>query len=245
MKIKILSWNIWHGKHLDKIIQFLRSADADILGIQEVAEKNEEGKTSNTASIIAKKLGYESIYSKATTLTNFNPQYDLGNAILTKFPIQTSYFQLLSGEDLYKSTPQTEPRVAVIAEIKTGSKTLKVITTHLAYSARFIPHPMRDLQVKNLIKLIRGPNTILMGDFNSLPKSQVIKQISKHLVNTDPNPKDPTWTIYPFDFPDFKETELRHRLDYIFVSHDVKVLNFKVGKTDGSDHLPISAEIEI
>lgn len=42
-----------------------------------------------------------------------------------------------------------------------------------------------------------------------------------------------------------KETKLRHRLDYIFVSHDIKVLDFSVGKSKGSDHLPVIATVKI
>lgn len=42
-----------------------------------------------------------------------------------------------------------------------------------------------------------------------------------------------------------KPQGLLYRLDYVFTSYDIKTSSFKVEKTKGSDHLPVSTIIEI
>ncbi len=239
MTLKLLSWNIWQGQHLSEIIDFLKTADADIIGLQEVSERD----SSNTAAVIAHKLGYNFVYYRAIDKTRLG--YPQGNAILTKFPILKSKCNFLSDLNLYKNTAESEPRIAVEAEININGKSLTVFTVHLAYSHKFQSSKMRDLQVDNLIKLLPNKQTMVLGDFNSHPDSSYMNKLNNHLQNTDADLTQPTWTIYPFDYEGFKETELKHRLDYIFVTKDIEVLDFEVGKSRGSDHLPIITTIEV
>ena len=86
---------------------------------------------------------------------------------------------------------------------------------------------------------------IFTGDLNITPNTESIKLIEKHLKNCGPNYNESTWTTKPFDFMGFKETKLKWRVDYVFASKDVKVLNSKIIKTKYSDHLPILVEIEV
>ncbi len=65
------------------------------------------------------------------------------------------------------------------------------------------------------------------------------------MKNTDDKQTEPTWTVYPFDYKGFKETELKYRLDHIFVSKDLNVHDFKVIQSKGSDHLPVLATVNI
>lgn len=239
MKIKVVSWNIWQGNRLDEIISFLKDSNADIIGLQEVVERD----GTNTAAIIANELGLQCVYYRSIDKTRLGvPQ---GNAILSKFSLLNSEVHYLSNVNIYKGTAETEPRIAVEVKIKIGFKTLYVLTTHLAYSPEFKSSETRNIQIDNLIRRLHSTNTILMGDFNSHPDSINISNINRILVNTDNDLSKPTWTIYPFEYEGFKEDSLRHRLDYIFVSKDIKVDAFLVEDSKGSDHLPVSAVLEI
>lgn len=239
MKLELLSWNIWQGQHLPEIIEFLKTANADIIGLQEIIEKD----STNTAKEIARELDYNYVYYQAIEKTRLG--YPQGNAILSKYPIKESKCHFLSDLSTYVNTAESEPRIAVEAEIKIDNKSLRVFTVHLAYSHKFQSSKIRDLQVDNLIKLLPHKETILLGDFNSHPDSAYMTQLNKLLQNTDADLTQPTWTIYPFDYEGFKETELKHRLDYIFVTKDIKVLDFSIGKSKGSDHLPILTTIQV
>ncbi len=239
MKITVLSWNIWQGKHFPEIIDFLRDKDADIVGLQEVIEKD----GTNTAEEIAAALKLNHAYYQAINKTRLgHPQ---GNAILSKYPIEVSKRHFLSPPELYQDTAETEPRIAVEAKIRIGNDLLTVLTVHLAYSDRFEHSDMRDLQVQNLIKILPKSETILMGDFNSHPEDPNISRIGKVLANADEKPTEPTWTLYLHDYEGFREDKLRHRLDYIFASKDLSVEGFKIEQSRGSDHLPISAILSL
>lgn len=242
MKLKFLSWNIWHGKYLDKIIEFLSENDPDIISLQEVNESETDG---NIAEQIADKLGYQYVYCNAFETDRHKIVYKMGNAVLSKYEITSSACHFLSEMDKYENSAETEPRVAAEVSIKINNETIRVFAVHLAYSYKFQESEMRNLQVKNLIKLLPGEKTVLMGDFNSHPDGEAVRQINKILANADQNLDKPTWTVYPFDYKGFVETKLAHRIDYIFVSPDIKVRSFKVEDSDGSDHLPISAVIEV
>ena len=242
MILKVLSWNIWHGKYLDKIIEFIKKNDPDIIALQEV---NESDVLENIAKQIAGKLNYKYVFCSAIETDRHETKYRMGNAILSKFEIAKSNCHFLSSNEMYKGNAETEPRVALEATVKIDGQTLRVISVHLAYSPGFRSSEMRNLQVQNLIKLLPGEKTILMGDFNSHPDGEAVIEVSKLMKNTDKNLDKPTWTMYSFDFEGFAETKLAHRIDYIFTSPDVKVQSFKVEDSDGSDHLPISAALEI
>ncbi len=54
MKLKVLSWNIWCGTHLDQVIDFLEKSEADIVALQEGCI-DQRG---NIVKIISEKLGY-------------------------------------------------------------------------------------------------------------------------------------------------------------------------------------------
>lgn len=237
MQLRLLSWNIWGGKHFEEIVSFLGEQRPDIIALQEVVEKD----GSNTAAEIAGRLGYNFAYFRA--IDKIGTDLAQGNAILTSFPIEKSASHILSDMSLYKGTAETEPRIAVEAKVRIESELLSIFTIHLAYSHKFQNSMMRDLQVDNLIKLIQPSRTILMGDFNSHPDSFYMERLNRVIKNADSQLTEPTWTIYPFDYEGFTETELRHRLDYIFTSKDVAVENFSVPFSKGSDHLPVSATV--
>src|SRR6266480_1308494 len=126
MNIKVLSWNIWKGKHLKEVIEFLKTTKADVIGLQEVV-----GET--TAQKIANQLGYEYTYFTAFTTNRHETIFDLGISILSKYPIKHATCHFLSTMDAYEQNAQTEPRIAVEAEIEINGILLHVFTVHLAY----------------------------------------------------------------------------------------------------------------
>jgi endonuclease/exonuclease/phosphatase family metal-dependent hydrolase len=230
MQIKILSWNIWYDGYFDEISKFLKESNADIIGLQEVVPENK----SRDVITFLKKLGYKHAFSAAMEIRNDGRI--MGNAIFSKYEILSSNTYLLS---------ETESRNAVHSEIKIAGKTLNVFCTHLLHTHQE-PSEIQELQIENLIKALPRENTILMGDFNATPKSTSIKKISEVLLNTD-NSSAITWdasyakSICPVCTP----KAVKDRLDYIFLSKDLKANSFKIEDSKGSDHLAVSVNIEI
>lgn len=244
MKIKLLSWNIWHGKYLKEVIEFLKKADADIIALQEVVE-TEEPKKENQAEIIAQALGYNFVFFKAFTTERHHPSYSQGNAILTKFKIKESKGVFLSDLSHYRGNAETEPRIALETHLEIAGEKLQVINTHLAYSHELKPSEMRHRQLNKLLTLIDKEKAVLMGDFNSTPETEVIKKVEEVLVNADPKSNQPTWSVFENEYHGFKVKGLEYRIDYIFVSPDISVETFKIEDTKASDHLPVSSIIEV
>ncbi len=224
MQIKLLSWNIWHGKHLDDVIAFLKTQNADIIALQEVVKYDDQ---EDTATQIAKSLGYSYIYYKAFYTERHTPHYEMGNAILSRFPIQTSQCHFLSTMKEYQGNAATEPRIAVEATIEG----IKVFSVHLAYSENWKSSEMRMQQIEKLSPLLQNDRTVLMGDMNGGADLPEIQKISEILKNADANPITPT--------------HREHRIDHIFVSTDINVKNFEILDSKASDHLPITAILEI
>lgn len=240
MKLKILSWNIWCGTYLDEVIKFLKTVDADIIALQEVTEDTR----GNISELIAKELGYKYVYTiDADMPYKYLPGYKsddertikMGNAILSKYEIISSKEHQLV---------ENQKRTTIEANIKIGDIIINVFSIHLRHTHQK-QLDLQDLQADNLLMLLPFKNTIVMGDFNSLPESSVIKKINESLQNTEIEFNTPTWSVYREGCAECLIDKVIYKLDYIFTSKDIKSNSFKVYDSRGSDHLPISVIIEI
>lgn len=230
MKIKILSWNIWGGKYLDGVVDFLQAAHADIIGLQEVVEEG----SGNSAQTIAEKLGYQYVcYGRAMSMSVEGKEVTLGNAVISKYPIVESKRHVLSDE---------KSRVAVQADIKIGNETLHVFSAHLVHTHQK-PSDIQEKQTDTLTSLLPKEKTVLMGDFNALPESSVIRRMNEVLVNTESKASTPTWSVYPEKCCPMKSVQCK--LDYIFTTPDLKSESFVVSSSKASDHLPVSVVLEL
>ena len=104
---------------------------------------------------------------------------------------------------------------------------------------------LQNLQAENLIKLASKEKTIIMGDFNALPESTVIQKMNQTLQDSEIDSITPTWSVYKEGCTVCLVGDIKHKLDYIFTSKDIKASSFKVHESKSSDHLPISAVIKL
>ena len=240
MKIKVLSWNIWCGTYLDEVIKFLQTANADIVALQEVAEDDR----GNISKIIADKLGYKYVYTTDIDMplkylpnnkSDDERTIKMGNAILSKYEIINSKEHQLI---------ENKARTVIEADIKIENTILNVFSIHLRHTHQK-QLDWQDLQAENLLKLLPKENTIVMGDFNSLPESDVIKKVSGLFKNTEVGNQTNTWSVYKYGCNECLIDKVIYKLDYIFTSKDLRTDSFKVYNSKASDHLPISTIIEI
>jgi endonuclease/exonuclease/phosphatase family metal-dependent hydrolase len=237
--MKIMSWNIWKGKFLDKVIAQIEQETPDVVCLQEVIEQEIDGQRVNSAQRIASKLGYEFVYCKAFTTDRHTPVFDIGDAILSKVPILSSSCHFLSTLEEYQGSAVSEPRTAVKVEVKTSTGTVSIITCHLGYSEKFQETDIRNTQLDRLLSLIPKTSAILTGDFNSQPDSRTLRILNNSLTNTD---RDQT----EYSYTDMKEeNHPEYRIDYIFTTADVASKDFQILPTDASDHSPLTVEITI
>ncbi len=228
MQLKLLSWNIWYDGYFDEITRFLAASNADIIALQEVVP---DDKTRDVIGYLTN-LGYHHAF--APVLEIRKDGRTMSNAIFSKYEILKSETIVLS---------DIESRNALRADIKVGTTVIHTFTTHLLHTHQQ-PSEIQTLQAENLIKTLPKEHTVVMGDFNATPQSEVIKKMEEVLVNTDPS-SAPTWSIYPEGCEKCRPNAMNMKLDYIFTTKDIQTSLFKVENSKGSDHLPISAKIEI
>lgn len=233
MTVKVVSWNIWFGKHYHDIIKHLKRAEADIIGLQEVIQ-DLDGKH-NTAENIAKELGYHWKYQETTQVELEGKTVSWGNAVLSKYPITNTHLhELPEGEN---------KKTALETTIDIDGKTLKVVSTHLLHTHQQ-PSELQDKQAQKVVEIMPSEKAIVMGDFNATPESNAIKIVSESLHNTDTQ-LDPTAFMYIDGCTVCKIDEATLRLDYIFATKDLIVHSFETDYSKGSDHLPIATTFEL
>ncbi|MFC2129350.1 endonuclease/exonuclease/phosphatase family protein [Bacteroidota bacterium] len=132
---------------------------------------------------------------------------------------------------------------------KTGNH-FYVFNTHFDHIGTLARANAAKLIVKKIEELATKGNAILCGDFNLPPESAPIKMISHELRDsyyvTELPPHGSLATFLGFTY----DSEARSRIDYIFVSEEIKVKRYGA-LTDSrdrsffSDHIPVLVEIEI
>lgn len=230
MTIRVFSWNIWMGKYLPKIVDLLKKENPDVIALQEVIQ-NPDG-TNNTAEAIATALGYKWVFANVMSFPGQNPPVDWGEAILSRYDIVKSEVLELS----------KDPRhIGLDASIDVNGIIIHVISTHLTHTHQATSEHQQS-EAAALVRLAPKERTIIIGDFNALPESKTIQIMRGALVDADPT-NQPTWCVYPDGCAKCKLGEVKHRLDYMFTTPDLKTFEYRAISSDGSDHLPIVATL--
>ncbi|HEX8965089.1 MAG TPA: endonuclease/exonuclease/phosphatase family protein [Patescibacteria group bacterium] len=229
MKIKILSWNIWIECDFKQIKRFLKTSNANIIALQEV---NENDSVRETIKFLDS-LGYQYVFAPIAEEWE-GKMWNYGPAIFTKYKIISSKKYILSEEN---------KRIAIQADIKISNKILHVFNTHLVHTHQQYSIVQMQ-QVEELLRHIPHERSVLMGDFNAIPESRTMQKVKTILLDADPN-NEPTWSVYSQGCRICNPQKIDVRLDYIFTTKDIKTYSYKVENSKGSDHLPISVEIEV
>jgi len=134
--------------------------------------------------------------------------------------------------------------VGVDVKLDNG-RVLTFYTTHLSYSHKFEETHERLEEFENLFDVLKTKKSdfVFYGDLNLSSTSKGVKKLSKIFNNAGPSFEKKTWTTKPFSYNHFVEKYLNWRLDYVFASKDIKIINSEILKTEYSDHLPIQVII--
>ncbi|MBU2589619.1 MAG: endonuclease/exonuclease/phosphatase family protein [Nanoarchaeota archaeon] len=242
MELKIITNNIWRyydwENRKDKIIDFLKEKDADIVFLQEVVF-DERKKWENQVQEINEKLKYKSFaFSKLTQLTKWHKEpinwiMYLGLGLLSKFPIKHSEIILLP---IFKEYGDKKQLGFHHLTLETPKGDLDLINVHFANnneSARLhLQKTLRWCKEKNI-------KPIIAGDFNIKIIKQLLKEADKDYEIS--YCIKPYKSFYPTKFSHDKEPIT---LDYIIAHKDkFRIIEVKCINTDISDHKPVIATI--
>lgn len=196
-------------------IDFLKQSDADIVCLQEV---NESVRAGFQVSSFKEELKMNSHFGANVVNLGFN----YGLVTYSKFPIKQE-------EHIYLSSFR-EQRGMLHTVVKVGYQNLNVINIHLG-----LDEEERDIQINELIDFIKklgDEHYIVVGDFNQGGieiDENILKDVAKELQMSN-----------ILTFPTGLD-----RIDYIFVSSGIEIIDYDVLIKDMSDHYPIIAKIKI
>jgi len=242
MKISILQWNVWFKESADNILEELKRFDADIVCLQELTKDSLVNPGRDLEAEIAS-LGYQPAYA----LTIDRSHHQMGNGIFSKFSILSERQVYVQHEEPGSTDFSRENRIYQEVTLDIPHRNLTIGTVHLSYTDTFVETKSKNDEFTKFLSAIKPnkENFVVTGDFNALPVSSYLSRISKQLQHAGPDFTEATWTTKPFEHYDFAADSLDYRLDYVFTTPDVKVVESKVLQTEFSDHLPILVTIEL
>lgn len=153
-----------------------------------------------------------------------------GNAILSKYPLKNIKTIAIPDPIVKDEDAFYESRCIISCEIEN----FHLLITHVGLAKSEQKNAITLL--KNIIQEIKKP-IILMGDFNMTPDNYLIKEIST-LLNDTANKFKKTLLSFPSINP-------RIKIDYIFISNEIELIEADIPQIVASDHFPYYAKIKI
>jgi len=228
MILKVASYNIHAGIghdrqfNMHRITAVINELDADVIALQEVEHQLIDDE--HLLQFLETYTGYKII----SDVTFKRGNHDYGNILLSRLPLTKVTHHNLSVEG-------REPRSMIEAQLAFNDKKIIMMATHLGLS----PFERR-LQVQRILSLLlehNNPHTIFLGDLNEwFLWGRPHRWLKKHFKQSN------NLATFPAKFPFLS-------LDKIWVSPASALIQVDAHQSPlariASDHLPITAKIEI
>jgi len=220
--LRVLTYNIQQGYGQDGQISFdeqlavIRRENPDVIGLQENDTARIANGNNDVVRYFADKLDMYSYYGPSTVAGTF------GIALLSRYPIQDphTYYMYSVGE-------QT---ATIAAQITLGETTYIVFVTHLGNGGPII-------QQEQVLQLVEGKeNVFLMGDFNFKPGTGQYSVTTAMLSDA--------WLLGRPQGNPSMEVDLADRIDYLFISPGIKIVQSRFLSGAESDHPALVTDIE-
>ncbi|GAA5130009.1 endonuclease/exonuclease/phosphatase family protein [Luteolibacter yonseiensis] len=162
--LKVLCWNIHHGRgaddkvDLERIAAVIRGREPDVMMLQEVDKNCERSGKVDQPAELARLTGMKQVFGKAMDFQGG----EYGQALLSRFP--------LAGLKIHRLPGDGEPRVAISAMVETPLGPVMIAGLHLDHKNPATRDKQAEVVSVGLLKETTGP-IILAGDFNATPDS--------------------------------------------------------------------------
>lgn len=239
MKIKLMSFNIQHGRNhnlpgdvidLSLMAKTILDVSPDFVGLQEV-RCGLGGDFLNQPEIISSITGGRPYFGQATTMGADDKGY--GNAVISHLPVVDCKVIPIEDPEIKKYDGYYETRCVMKLTVKCGYKPLTILVSHFGLNP-----DEQENAVDTVLKTVSECQTplILMGDLNMQAGEPPLLRLATSLSDaavTLHNEED----TFPSHQPD-------RRIDY-FWYRGIKPLSIYTHKVIASDHYPLIAEFEI
>ena len=229
--VRVMTYNVHNGFNtdgrldLEAIAKTIEQVQPDVIGLQEVERGWYIDSSVDLLMWLSRRLNMPYVYGPTA-----DPVW--GNAILSKYPIKQWDARSLPPPNLLLK------RGLLWATIDLGGgDELLFIVTHFHHVEE--DTEIRQQQSPALIDFWnRRPRTVIVGDFNAEPDSKEIGMLRdaglQDIVDLLGKGNQKTW-------PSDKPTQ---RLDYIWLSPDLKARDAQIPFSTASDHLGVAVTVE-
>ena len=231
--LRVVSYNIKHGRGNDNIVALertagvLRALTPDVVGLQEVDDLATRSGGVPQAERLGQSLGMHHAFGRFMDFQGGA----YGMVILSRHPIlRTESVRLPDGN---------EPRIALAVEVELpGQRRLTIVNVHFDWVG---DDGFRFAQATALTRYLDALKTpyVLLGDFNDEPASRTLALFKSRAVEAR-KPDGDHFT--------FSSTEPTKEIDFIFTApaaawraHEVRVISEPLA----SDHRPVLAVLEL
>lgn len=240
--VRFMTYNIHssfdiHGRfNIDAIAAVIEDSGAMVVGLQEVPRGRLISGMSDQLVLLQQRLGFEHAAFFGTT----DPTW--GNAILSRFPIVET-----EKVDLPKvGTPMQRGYLG--ATLLIDDQNVLFISTHLQHMNDPAVHdddpegdlyPVHHEQIETILDAWGGQEpAVLVGDFNSRPDWRQTQEL------LDAGWVDSWAEAGTGDGFTSNAADPEYRIDYIFHTPDLTVLDIGVIQSQASDHFPVAADLD-
>ena len=232
--MKIMTFNTQHCLNfIERKIDFnimakaIIDCDADIIGLNEMRNAGADSAYEDQVGALSELTGIKYKYfAEAIKVKGENPY---GNGILSKIPFAQVETIKIPDPPRDENYHRYESRSVLKAKLENG---LTVLITHFGL------HPDEQINaVDTILEHLEDEKCILMGDFNVKPDNSVLVPIRERMIDTT-NYFNGQLLSFPSDVPTTK-------IDYIFVSRDIEVVDADIPAIIASDHRPHIATINL
>ncbi len=205
-------------RNLKQIAELIRPFD--VVALQELDAGSIRSRYVNQIDFLAEECAFP--FSQQQTTRNFGPFARHSKGLLSRYPIHNMNHYIL---------PSNIPgRGTTTFCIGNEKNPLLVVNVHLSLGKR-----AQAEQLQFILELTQKyDHVIIMGDFN-MPPEQLFK--------SGFDPKKMHLAVH--DVATYPSWNPKKQLDYILLSHSIKVKKAGVLQCAFSDHLPMYAEIEL
>jgi endonuclease/exonuclease/phosphatase family metal-dependent hydrolase len=251
--MKLISLNAWGGKVHDPLMKFIQhhAREMDVFCFQEVYQCEERQTLERGASDLYGELeetlsDFDGFHSPSQTLTDeFGTMtYGLGMFVRKGIPVLDRGTYEIFRLDEYPELGLPEGmrlwnRLLQYVTVKLGDKEVSLFNFHGMWTGGGKDDAPVRLQQSSRIREFFSEHTrakIICGDFNLNPQTQSIKLLEEGMRNLI---KESGITSTRSHFYKRFDEKDKHYADYILVSPEISVNEFKVIQEPISDHLPL------
>jgi endonuclease/exonuclease/phosphatase family metal-dependent hydrolase len=251
--VRVVSWNINRGLHLDRVIQFLAGTKADILLLQEADQNARRTHHINVAREIAQKLRMNYAFAKEfqelTQGSRTSPAYHgqvtlsrwpLSNCRIIRFEEQTNFWRphwFLPGIPPFQE--RIGGRLALVTDVKIGPRMIVTYNLHLESRG---DDRLRCAQLDEVLRDAQrykpSEPALVCGDFNLDASNGAAADALNRAGFGDALAKSHAPTK-PHSF--FEQGKI---IDWIFARKPMRPSGAQVLHSgSASDHYPLSADL--